>query len=71
MELGYTHCLLSIVADPIFDFIHPPQHLHDMGLSEVSFHDSDADDEADKPPVTGLGAVASIAAMLQPVCHKK
>ena len=38
---------------------------------EVSFHDSDADDEADKPPVTGLGAVASIAAMLQPVCHKK
>ena len=28
---------------------------------DVSFDDSDADDEADKSPVTGLGAVASIA----------
>ena len=28
---------------------------------DVSFHDSDADDEADKPPAAGLGAVASIA----------
>ena len=27
----------------------------------VSFHDSDADDESDKPPAAGLGAVASIA----------
>ena len=24
---------------------------------DVSFHDSDADDEADKPPAAGLGAV--------------
>jgi len=28
---------------------------------DVSFHDSDADDESDKPPAAGLGAVASIA----------
>jgi len=28
---------------------------------DVSFHDSDADYEADKPPAAGLGAVASIA----------
>ena len=28
---------------------------------DVSFHESDADNEADEPPATGLGAVASIA----------
>ena len=33
---------------------------------DVSFHESDADNEADEPPATGLGAVASDAAASLP-----